>query len=115
MMLAESDYLVRYIELRSQGKDDDTIFAELGKSHVANLKTNEEVTKSIKDFEKKYGEGSFSTSQKKELYEQSRVVSRSLLSRQEYKEMRDAVGTERYELVLEKRPEMRDIIADIVG
>lgn len=111
MMLAESDYLVQYLTQRAQGKDDNTILAELGKSHVANLKTNAEVTKSIKEFENKYGEGSFSAAKKQELYEQSRIVSRSLLSPREQKE----VSTEQYELVLDKRPEMRDIIADIVG
>ncbi len=29
--------------------------------------------------------------------------------------MRESVGAEQYELVLEKRPEMKDIITDIVG
>ncbi len=55
MMLAESDYLVRYLAERGQGKDDAVIFDELGKNHVAHLKTNAEVTKSVKEFEKKYG------------------------------------------------------------
>ncbi len=56
MILAESDYLTEYLKKRGEGKDDATVFAELGKTHVANLKTNAEVTKAVKNFEKKYGE-----------------------------------------------------------
>ncbi|MCB9806935.1 hypothetical protein H6768_03515 [Candidatus Peribacteria bacterium] len=37
MFLAEADYLAEYIRLRSEGKNDNDVFAELGKKHVAHL------------------------------------------------------------------------------
>lgn len=115
MMLAESDYLTTYLQKRSEWKSDKQVFEELGRHHVAHLKNNAEVTKAIKNFEKKYGEGSFSVAKESQLHEENRIISRSIISHGEYEEMREVVGAEKYELLLEERPEMRDIITDVIG
>jgi hypothetical protein len=118
MMLAEADYLTQYIKLRGEGKDDNAVFLELGRTHVANLADNKAVQDAVKAFEKKYGDGSFNASVSEQLSAQSDKVSDNVLPAKipEYNRITDLVQLEKYEYIIdEQRPEMKDIIYDIAA
>ena len=118
MMLAEADYLTQYIKLRGEGKDDNAVFLELGRTHVANLADNKAVQDAVKAFEKKYGDGSFNASASEQLSAQSDKVSDNILPAKipEYNRITDLVQLEKYEYIIdEQRPEMKDIIYDIAA
>lgn len=118
MMLAEADYLTQYIKMRSEGKDDAAVFLELGRTHVANLADNKAVQDAVKEFEKKYSEGSFNAPVGAQLSAQSEKISDSILPAKipEYRRITDLVELEKYEYIIdEQRPEMKDIIYDIAA
>lgn len=118
MMLAEADYLTQYMKLRGEGRDDAAVFAELWKTHVANLADNQAVQDAVKKLEQKYGEWFFNASPDTQFLIQSRDVSRNILPKKipEYGRIRDLVELEKYEHIIEdERPEMKDIIYDIAA
>lgn len=119
MMLAEADYLTQYMKLRGEGKDDTAVFDELWRTHVAHLKDNKAVQDAVSAFEKKYGEGIFNASPDSQLFAQSEKISETVLPQEisDYYEIKKFINgkREKYDAVLEKRPEMETLIYDIAG
>lgn len=118
MMLAESDYLVRYMQLRAQGKDDIQVFEELGHTHVANLADQSAVQKTLTEFKDKYGKGSLFSSESARVASESREISQTLLPQKipEYTRIKNLIELEKYEYIIdEQRPEMKDIVYDVAA